>query len=255
MNAAQGDLFLIPAGMAHCLQSKDLRGRGQLWSVNCLFDPAWLAAAEKAAGEPPLPDPAEHGGRICGRRLSPEMIAELLRLFEVLQKSAPGLADVADGALPAFWPAALAKLVAWLRGTGVPSETDDSSKPSHCSKEQYPIHGAIRYMSDHCGDSLSLQEVSRTISVSPRHFQRLFKEYTGKSYTQMLQQIRIRRTCFLLAYTNLSVQAAAYEAGISDMKYFYRLFTAKTGMTPGVYRRQHAGQNGQSANQGGIMLA
>lgn len=102
--------------------------------------------------------------------------------------------------------------------------------------EDSPIRQALSIMSCRFMNSLSVPEISRRVAMSTRHFQRVFKSFTGRSFVQLLQEIRIRHSCGLLQYTRLSVQAVAETVGISDMYSFYRLFRNHCGMTPAAFR-------------------
>lgn len=86
---------------------------------------------------------------------------------------------------------------------------------------------------------LSVTEISRFAAMSPRHFQRTIKALTGRSFMQLLQEIRIRHSCGLLQFTRYSVQQVAQMVGICDMNYFYRLFRGYCGMTPAAFRCIH----------------
>ncbi|MNC28707.1 Bifunctional transcriptional activator/DNA repair enzyme AdaA [compost metagenome] len=101
-----------------------------------------------------------------------------------------------------------------------------------------PLHDVILYMISNFRQKITLKEISRQIAVSSRQFQRLFKSKTGKSYIQMLQEIRMKYSCVLLMFTELGIQNIALEVGIYDMKYFYRLFREYSGMTPACYRNR-----------------
>ncbi|MBB6634623.1 helix-turn-helix domain-containing protein [Cohnella thailandensis] len=103
-------------------------------------------------------------------------------------------------------------------------------------QDESPIRQALSIMGCRFMNSLSVTEISRLVAMSTRHFQRMFKTVTGKSFVQMLQEVRIRHSCGLLQFTRLSVQSVAETVGIFDMYSFYRLFQSHCGMTPGAFR-------------------
>lgn len=106
-----------------------------------------------------------------------------------------------------------------------------------------PIHQALYHMGHRFMNPISVGEISRLAAMSTRHFQRKFKSMTGRTFKQLLQEIRIRHSCGLLKFTRLSVQTVAEYVGIYDMYHFYQLFRDYCGMTPGVFR-----QHGQNRN-------
>jgi AraC-like DNA-binding protein len=108
-----------------------------------------------------------------------------------------------------------------------------------CESDDSPIRQALNVMGYRFMNRLTVAEISRVVAMSSRHFQRMFKALTGRSFVQMLQEIRIRHSCALLQFTNLSVQMVAETVGFSDMYHFYRLFRNRCGVTPAAFRLQY----------------
>ncbi|MCR2806268.1 helix-turn-helix domain-containing protein [Paenibacillus soyae] len=120
------------------------------------------------------------------------------------------------------------------------------SRPEHAElqtfeQDETPIRQALHFMGYRFMHPISIAEISKRVAMSTRHFQRTFKSITGKTYIQMLQEIRIRHSCGLLRFSRLSVQSIAESVGIYDMNYFYRLFRSYCGMTPAAFRHRYQG--------------
>ncbi|RIX52448.1 AraC family transcriptional regulator [Paenibacillus nanensis] len=118
------------------------------------------------------------------------------------------------------------------------------SRPGHAElqtfeQDETPIRQALHFMGYRFMHPISIAEISKRVAMSTRHFQRTFKSITGKTYIQMLQEIRIRHSCGLLRFSRLSVQSIAEAVGIYDMNYFYRLFRSYCGMTPAAFRHRY----------------
>jgi hypothetical protein len=56
-------------------------------------------------------------------------------------------------------------------------------------------------------------------------------------------QLRIGRARTLLSETTLAVKEIAFRSGFESEQYFCRLFKAKTGVSPGAWRRRYGGEN------------
>ncbi len=85
--------------------------------------------------------------------------------------------------------------------------------------------------------ALRMHELAREFGLSPRSFERRFREATGSSPLIYLQQQRIKIARELLAATNLSVTEIAYRVGYVDQGHFARLFTRTLAVSPREYRR------------------
>lgn len=100
------------------------------------------------------------------------------------------------------------------------------------------IHNAIRYLEKNYSQRISLNELSRIALFSPNYFCTLFKETTGLSVTEYIQQIRNKEAIRLLLSTDLTVRDICQRIGYSDEKLFRRVFSRNVGCTPGEYRKR-----------------
>lgn len=98
------------------------------------------------------------------------------------------------------------------------------------------VQNALAYIREHCEREIRVDELAERAYISGGYFSRIFKEVTGKSVIHAVQEIRMDRAASLLKSTNHSVAKIAADAGYSDLKYFYELFTQQFGMTPGEFR-------------------
>jgi len=82
----------------------------------------------------------------------------------------------------------------------------------------------------------SVNEMAKTMKMSPEHFSRVFHKVTGQSPLDFLLHTRLMRARHLLAETDLSIAAIAEQLGYADLFFFSRQFKQKTGMPPSRYR-------------------
>ncbi len=97
---------------------------------------------------------------------------------------------------------------------------------------------AIAYMRDHLGDNLRRDDVARHAGVSPGHLASVMTERMGRSFTDMLVQMRVDRAKDLLRTTDLSLSSIALECGFYDQSHLNKVFRKATGKSPGEYRRR-----------------
>jgi AraC-like DNA-binding protein/ligand-binding sensor protein len=96
---------------------------------------------------------------------------------------------------------------------------------------------ALAYMRDNLGDNLRRDEVARHAGVSPGHLAAVMTERMGRSFTEMLLQMRVDRARDLLRTTDLSLSSIALECGFYDQSHLNKIFRKVIGKSPGAYRR------------------
>lgn len=96
---------------------------------------------------------------------------------------------------------------------------------------------ALEYMEEHLESELTREEVARAAGLSPSHFSHLMRGKTGRSFTELLTQLRVDRACHLLARTGTELVQVAQTCGFGDQSYFTRVFRKAMQQTPGEYRR------------------
>lgn len=97
---------------------------------------------------------------------------------------------------------------------------------------------------------LSLQDVADYFYMSPRHINRLFKDFFGASLSKTLTQYRINYAKNYLIDTNFSVDEIAIKVGFSSASTLSRLFKEVEGITISEYRYQYVHQTPASPKSG-----
>ena len=95
---------------------------------------------------------------------------------------------------------------------------------------------AMRYISTHCTEKLTLKDVSNAMGYSYYHLSRLFRSYAGIGFSQFCNMCRIQRAQNLLLRTNLSMTDIAFECGFTNVRNFNRNFIEFLNATPSDYR-------------------
>ena len=98
------------------------------------------------------------------------------------------------------------------------------------------IANAITYIKEHYKDQPSLNEVAEKVSLSPFHFQRLFKEWAGVSPKKFLQYISVENAKKILDVQNSTLFDTTMDIGLSGTGRLHDLFVKIEGMTPGEYK-------------------
>ncbi len=98
------------------------------------------------------------------------------------------------------------------------------------------IKTAKRYIDEHFDKDISLDDVSRTVNISPYYFSKVFKEESGLNFIEYLTNIRIDKAKYLLGNSDLSIKEICISCGYTDPNYFSRSFKKNVGVTPTEYK-------------------
>lgn len=106
------------------------------------------------------------------------------------------------------------------------------------------------YLNEHYMDpELSVQSVTERFGISVSYFSALFKEKTGRTFTEYLTQVRVSQAQLILARTERRSSEAAEMVGFTDPHYFSLLFKRTTGLTPREYRAKARGGTPEEAEE------
>lgn len=86
--------------------------------------------------------------------------------------------------------------------------------------------------------TLTLQELSRLLNLSPRQTQRLLRASFGKTFSQKLTEARMSAASQLLKSTELSVTEIGSRVGFSSVEHFSSAFRRFMGCSPREHRRR-----------------
>ena len=98
------------------------------------------------------------------------------------------------------------------------------------------VEQAKQYIKENFAKEISLDDVSRTVNISPYYFSKIFKEETDENFIEYLTNIRMEKAKELLNNTDYSMKEICSLCGYSDPNYFSRSFKKKMGVTPTEYK-------------------
>ncbi|WP_165867489.1 helix-turn-helix domain-containing protein [Paenibacillus pinisoli] len=104
------------------------------------------------------------------------------------------------------------------------------------------IGRSIQYMNVHYSDALTVEQLADIAWIEPWKYPRLFKEATGKSPLQYLNDMRMDKAKLLLSDGEDKLSDIAQQIGFANEYYFSRRFKQTIGIAPGQYRRNHREQ-------------
>jgi two-component system response regulator YesN len=101
------------------------------------------------------------------------------------------------------------------------------------------VRKVINYIFAHPQSNLSLTEASSMANLDAAYFSRLFKKETGKTYSQLYNEIRIQKAKNMLLMDEYKIYEVADMLGFENETYFHKLFKKITAFTPMQYREEN----------------
>ena len=95
------------------------------------------------------------------------------------------------------------------------------------------------YISEHCCEDLTLDNVADLSGFSKFHFSRLFKQFTNMSYYKYLNKKRIEYAEKLLVNKELTITEVALQCGFSSLSAFIRMFKIVKECTPTEFKTMY----------------
>ncbi|WP_266364878.1 helix-turn-helix domain-containing protein [Tellurirhabdus rosea] len=110
-------------------------------------------------------------------------------------------------------------------------------EPVYNRRDQQRIRQVYAFLDQHYQRQMTIAELADLTSLTPEAFCRYFKKMTRMTFTEFVNQYRIReaKRRLLLGQT---VTEVCFECGFESLSYFNRIFRRVTGGSPRDYRKK-----------------
>ncbi|MEY4107803.1 MAG: hypothetical protein RL181_2145 [Bacteroidota bacterium] len=102
------------------------------------------------------------------------------------------------------------------------------------------IHRVYQYIGEHFTKKITVGEVARHAFLSNSAFCKFFKQASGRTFSDYINELRVGHAADLLMETDLPVNLVAAQCGFDNLSYFNRVFLEKKKMQPNRFRKAHA---------------
>lgn len=132
----------------------------------------------------------------------------------------------------------LMKLLVFIVRTMVDHDehTYVSSSPKH-----QKVSEIVQYINAHYTEHLAIPQISDLFYISPYYMGRIFKETTGFTLVEYVNNVRVKEAQRLLADKSLKVIQVSEMSGFGSVAQFNRSFRELAGTSPLNYRKNAAG--------------
>ena len=130
----------------------------------------------------------------------------------------------------------LMELLIFIQRKKLPDQNEHFVETNRTHKK---ISQIIHFINGNFAEPLSLEYISDRFSISTSHLSRTFKDTTGFTFSEYVNNTRLKEARSLLQDSKLTVSEIAERAGFGNLTHFGRVFKTMTGTSPLKYRKQN----------------
>lgn len=106
----------------------------------------------------------------------------------------------------------------------------------HSLGKDQQIYEILRYIDNHYQD-ITLEKLASAFNYNKNYISNKLKEFTNKSFKQLLDEKRLSMAIYYLKEDELSIENIAYKIGYESPSAFYKLFKKYYSITPFQYKK------------------
>ena len=224
-----GDIILVLPGQLHSIAQK---ASCRMEYENILFDPMMLISGEHdfCAQHFILP--------LAGQKLTVDtFLTPAISCYQEIASCIREIDRLCD-VRPEGYQLAVKGFLFQLIYHLVSNQKNRDSASRMKAKSLDKLKLILKYVEEHYGDPISIDDMAGLTHYSKSHFMKFFKTHMGTGFTEYLNNYRLTIAARLLTTTEDSILEIAACAGFDNLSYFNRLFRRRFEKTPGQYRQE-----------------
>lgn len=99
------------------------------------------------------------------------------------------------------------------------------------------VEETLHRLSQSMREPVRIEALAHAVGLSPSRLSHLFKENTGQSIIDSLNQMRIRQAALLLEHTDRSSSEIAYDVGFHNYNHFINQFHKWMELSPSAFKK------------------
>jgi AraC-like DNA-binding protein len=135
----------------------------------------------------------------------------------------------------------LLELLAILQMMATSSEYEllnpDIKISSAITKTNIRLRNIFNYVEKHYSDQIEIKKVAAIAHLSVPSFCNYFRKIMNMTFTEFVNQYRIKRACHLLQEEK-TIYEACFECGFNNVPYFNKVFKQITRKTPSEFKKE-----------------
>ena len=100
------------------------------------------------------------------------------------------------------------------------------------------VRRALSYIDKNYDNMIGVENIATAAGISLSHLQRLFKNHTGNTLIDRVNELRIKKARLLLETSSLPIIDIAIMVGFHNRQHFSCIFRKLTGCSPSLYKKR-----------------
>jgi AraC-type DNA-binding domain-containing proteins len=234
----KGDIFVIQPMIPHCLKAID---DNEVEIIECEFMPFFLDGGpddftqnrgifDFSCVEPFLVsnDYMKPGKKISGKAQQ-DIEQILLEMIDEYKKKEQGY--------ELFLKADILRLAILLNRELNESSRTNPAEHMVIDKYRDAVLNSLKYINENYNKDIKLEFACKLAMMSQAYFCNIFKQLTGKTFVEYVNDLRIQKSMDLLCSGNERITDICYDVGFHDIIHFNRVFKKEVGISPSMYRK------------------
>ena len=112
----------------------------------------------------------------------------------------------------------------------------DDYRSAYNQKEFERIQMLYNYIHENFQGDIKIDQAAQLINLTKSAFCKFVKRKTKKTFSQIVNEVRLGKATNLLIETDMPITQICYEVGYNDLSYFFRQFLKTMGSSPKQFR-------------------
>ncbi len=108
------------------------------------------------------------------------------------------------------------------------------------NEDDIRIEKIMNFTFENYDQNIKLEQVAQLTNLTKESFCRYFKAKTGKSYLELLIEVRINKACQKILKNQMSIKEIAYSCGFDSLSNFHLQFKKIMKQSPIEYKTSHS---------------
>ena len=217
----EGDVFILPSGVLHRAEAQEAYYECAVFSPEILIG----RKSEKVSSYIMPFVSGDRSAFFCSAEEHPAFCETANEFFRIAQKRDSYFEIALCGKLLEIF-----YYLCQSTSTAEPYEKETR-------RQRANIALLLQWVEKNLAERITLSDMAAVINLNEQYLCKIFKEFTGSTPIDYLNEARIERACFEISVNRRNATEAAYLTGFNDPGYFSKVFKKYRGISPAEFKK------------------